>query len=101
MKIIHREDDIIRWSKDRHIIQNSSALAQSIKTLEEVTELVSGCHDNNKDEIRDAIGDVVVTLVNVAAISNLSMIECIEAAWNEIKDRKGYLNSQGIFVKEE
>ena len=26
--------------------------------------------------------------------------ECLEIAWNEIKDRKGYLREDGIFIKE-
>jgi len=49
----------------------------------------------------DAIGDVYVTLVMLAGTSGLSIEECVEHAWNQIKDRKGYLRSDGIFVKEE
>ena len=26
--------------------------------------------------------------------------ECLAFAYNEIKDRKGYMNSEGIFIKE-
>ena len=97
---MHREQDIIGWSKDRGIIDNGTSMSQSIKTLEEVTELLSACVACNRDEIKDAIGDIYVTIVNVAALSGLSMTECVDSAWEEIKDRKGYLNEIGIFIKE-
>jgi hypothetical protein len=48
----------------------------------------------------DAIGDIYVTLRGVCKVSNISLDKCIESAYNEIKDRKGHLTSQGTFVKE-
>ena len=71
------------------------------KTKEEVQELEDGILASNHEEIADAIGDVVVTLVLVAACAGLDFAECCAGAWEEIKDRKGHLNEQGIFVKEE
>ena len=48
--------------------------------------------------------DVIVmlcSLVGIAQRNNLDLLECCEAAWNEIKDRKGFLNEHGVFVKED
>jgi NTP pyrophosphatase (non-canonical NTP hydrolase) len=88
------------WGLSRKIIQNSSALMQFEKTKEEVQELEDGLLSGNHDEIADAIGDIVVTLVMVASCAGLDFTRCCAGAWEEIKDRKGHLNEQGIFVKE-
>lgn len=40
------------------------------------------------------------TLSGIASHSGHTLKECLSHAWNEIKDRKGYLNEQGLFIKE-
>lgn len=94
--------DIRRWGMDRQIIQNSSAKAQFLKTVEEVGELASALAKGKivPDAI-DAIGDIVVTLTLVAACEKLDIEDCIEHSWGVIKDRKGHLTPDGVFVKEE
>lgn len=67
---------IIKWAEDRQILKHSTAYAQAFKTAEEVFELVEAtaqlkllsgmpgeCTDKTFDNIRDAIGDIYVTLV--------------------------------------
>ena len=94
------ELDVVRWGDARGIIQNSTSAAQVKKTQEEVDELKAAIAENNKAEIIDAIGDVMVTLTMIAAIEDLSLVKCFEAAYDQIKNRKGYLTKEGIFVKE-
>jgi hypothetical protein len=48
----------------------------------------------------DAYGDILVTLVMGCACADLDLITCFAGAYKEIKDRKGYLTPEGIFVKE-
>lgn len=48
----------------------------------------------------DAYGDILVTLVMGAACADLDLVTCFEGAYQEIKDRKGRLTPEGIFVKE-
>ncbi len=113
---------IRQWSTDRQIIANSTPLAQAEKTVEEVTELVVAAAQlkvytdnemakflsykiqNDRQgcvvELADAIGDIFVTICNVAFCAGLDPKACIAAAWNQIKDRKGYLAPNGKFVKE-
>ena len=50
--------------------------------------------------MRDGIGDVLVTLIIVADLEGTNLLECLEHAWEEIKDRKGRLNANGVFEKE-
>lgn len=94
------EIDVIRWGEARGIIANSTSAAQVKKTQEEVQELVDAIATNDQAGIIDAIGDVMVTLTMIAAIEDYPLIKCYESAYNEIKDRKGYLTKEGIFVKE-
>jgi len=94
------ELNVIRWGEARCIIQNSTSAAQVKKTQEEVQELVDEIAANDKAGIIDAIGDVMVTLTMIAAIEDVPLLKCYESAYNEIKNRKGYLTKEGIFVKE-
>lgn len=98
----YREQDIIRWGIARNLIGptgEATRVGQQAKTEEEVRELADAIAADDLEAARDAIGDVYVTLVMQAQMWGLSMTECIEAAWNEIKDRKGRMIN-GIFVKE-
>jgi NTP pyrophosphatase (non-canonical NTP hydrolase) len=94
------EMDVIRWGEDRHIVQNSNPRAQAIKTLEEVGELMQAIADNNREAMIDAYGDILVTLVMGCATADLDLVSCFKHAYEQIKDRKGYLSPEGIFVKE-
>ena len=94
------ELDVVRWGEAREIIQNSTSAAQVIKTQEELDELVDAIAANDKEGIIDAIGDIMVTLTMIAAIEDVSLVKCYAAAYEQIKDRKGHLTKDGIFVKE-
>ena len=94
------EMDVIRWSEARQIIQNSTAWAQYIKGVSEMGELGDAILKKDKAQAQDGVGDVLVCLINLCAILDLDMCTCLDAAYNEIKDRKGYMNSNGVFIKE-
>ncbi len=72
---------------------------QMLKVVEEVGEVAAALARNNKNDLRDGIGDVVVTLVILAMQNDMDLYECLNQAYNEIKDRKGK-NVNGVFVKE-
>lgn len=155
------QTNVQEWSEARGIYAHSSALAQALKAVSEVGKLADATIKGNIDELRDAIGDVAVCLVNVAymtesqldhdyifgdmrhnalqvaagcagsvgelsfeiardnrivinvyldaaicslyataKINNLDFLDCCEAAWLEIKDRKGKMVDGGAFVKD-
>ncbi len=93
------EMDVIRWGEARGIIQNSTSAAQVKKTQEEVQELVNAINAKDKYAIIDALGDVMVTLTMIAAIEDIPLVACYQAAYEEIKNRKGYLDANGLWVK--
>lgn len=94
------EMKVVRWGEARGIVQNGKPLGQAIKTLEETTELISAIHCNDMAEIKDAVGDVMVTLVMVCATLDIDLTDCFAGAYDQIKDRKGYLRADGVFVKD-
>lgn len=95
------DSHIDRWFEERGIIKNGNPDAQALKTLEEVHELLVALLADNEYEVMDAIGDIYVTLRGVCLTYGVDMHECVGQAYNEIKDRKGYLNEAGFFVKEQ
>jgi len=95
------ELDVIRWAENRKIIPNSTPQAQLLKTVEELGELVGAVIKNNRPKIEDGFGDVLVTLIITAALLDVNLTNCLDYAYQEIKDRKGTLGTDGIFLKVE
>ena len=94
------EMDVIRWSEKRGIIENSDSKTQLLKAFSEMGELADAINKRDRDGIIDGLGDVLVCLINVAAIEDLDLTRCLKSAYNEIKDRTGYLNKDGVFIKD-
>lgn len=147
-----------KWATDRKLVINGNIETQILKLLSEFGELADAVIKSRPHEVKDAIGDMMVVLSNIASIDgferanlleycdlkeeqsfdmcvncliyniaidighlndgfynaryiitslkriaakyNFTLIECWAAAYNEIKDRKGYVNEHGNFVKE-
>ena len=94
------EIEVIRWSEARGIIANSDSKTQLLKAFSEMGELADAINKRDIEGIKDGLGDVLVCLINVATIEDLDLTGCLNHAYNEIKDRKGYLNKDGVFIKE-
>jgi NTP pyrophosphatase (non-canonical NTP hydrolase) len=93
--------DLIRqWATDRNLIAGSDLKSQFVKLIEEAGELANAIAKYDYAEFSDAIGDMVVVLTIMAAQNGMQIEDCIDGAWQEIKDRKGRM-VDGIFVKEE
>lgn len=100
MSYAQLEIDVIRWAEARKIVQNSNNLAQAVKTLEEVTELLDAIVKGDRKAQADAYGDILVTLIVGCATADFDLVTCLAGAYEEIKDRRGHLTAQGVFVKE-
>ena len=98
-------DELIKkvesWARDRQIIPNSTPTAQLMKTVSELGELADATLKGDRPGIVDGVGDVIVTLVIYAALQGVKLEDCLASAYGEIKDRKGTLTPEGVFVKEE
>jgi NTP pyrophosphatase (non-canonical NTP hydrolase) len=92
--------DLIRqWAQDRNLIEGSDLKSQFVKLIEEAGELANAIGKKNDIEFADAIGDMFVVLTIMAAQNRMHIEDCIDGAWQEIKDRKGKM-VDGIFLKD-
>ena len=91
-------DRIRDWAADRGIFDKGSTTVQFTKLVEETGELAQGILKKDKPEIMDAIGDMIVVLTNLAHLEGLTIEDCIESAYAEIKNREGKMVN-GTFVK--
>ena len=82
----------------RGIINNSTPLAQFAKLVSEVGEL--GDNIAKQRDVTDDIGDCLVVLNTLAIMHDTTLEDCLNVAYEDIKDRKGHMNSEGIFIKE-
>ena len=92
---------VLRWADARGILLHSDPKTQLLKTMSELGELADAVIKGNEAETKDGLGDVMVTLIIVSDMFGYNLTNCLRSAYNEIKDRKGYLNSEGVFIKEE
>lgn len=99
MNLEQLEKLINEWGTAKGILPNPDPMAQWRKSAEELQELCDAIEAKNRDEARDAIGDIFVTLVMQTNAWNLTMLECVETAYDEIKSRTGKM-IDGQFVKD-
>lgn len=94
------EIDVIRWAEARKIIPNATPQSQFLKAVAEMGELADAVNKRDMDGIRDGVGDTLVCLINMCALLDIDVVDCLQLAYDEIKDRKGTLLPSGVFVKE-
>ena len=92
------EQKIIKWADDRGLIYDANSDKQLLKTMEELGETARSSLKGDINGVRDGVGDILVTLIIFAHQKDLTINECLETAWNEIKDRKGK-TVKGTFIK--
>ena len=98
-----------QWFHDKGIIANSTPLKQLEKTQEELTEtrdaVIRHEYDGERvvqfrlDEIKDGIGDTLVTLIGVCEMYGFTLEECLQMAYDTISKRSGKMEN-GIFIKD-
>lgn len=95
------ESRVIAWAAARQIIPNSNPMAQGLKTAEEVVELLQALNKKDTKAVIDSYGDAIITMIIGAELYGVNLVACLEAAYDEIKDRKGTLGPDGLFYKQE
>ena len=109
------EAKVLEWADDKGILEKATPLAQAKKTLEEVQELLEAVNAQEKEhyfftntkgkevvtayEIKDALGDILVTIIIGAELQGLKLEDCLESAYNVISKRTGKM-LDGVFVKD-
>jgi len=89
---------VSQWSRERKIISNSTPVVQFAKLVSEIGELADNVVKGRC--VKDDIGDCLVVLNTLALMHNTTLEQCLAQAYDDIKDRKGYINELGIFINE-
>lgn len=99
MNLTNLVEQIEEWSIDKGLDQAESS-KQFLKVTEEVGEAAAALARGDMHELKDGIGDVVVTLIILAQQNGMTLEECLQQAYGEIKGRTGKM-VDGVFVKSE
>jgi len=107
---------VLEWADDKGILDKATPYAQANKTLEEVEELIEAVEAQSKeitdfvnskgklvntdDEIKDALGDIFVTIIIGAELQGLQLEDCLQSAYDVISKRTGKMVGEQ-FVKNE
>lgn len=91
---------VITWAAQKGILENGTPRAQAMKTWEETDELITAIENDDRAEVIDALGDILVTIIIQAEMQGLKLTECLESAYNVISKRTGKM-VDGQFVKDD
>lgn len=94
------QDEIITWAYERNIVNAKNTHKQFMKVTEELGELAEGINKDNQGQIKDSLGDILVTLIILSKDLDVDLLDCLRGAYDVIKDRTGK-TVDGVFVKEE
>lgn len=93
------ETNVKNWADEKGLLKPDNQWKQLAKVMEELGELSSAMLKSDTDKIKDGMGDTFVTLVILANQLGIKPMECMNLAWDEIKNQKGK-NVNGTFIKE-
>ena len=93
--------ELIRdWARSRGLYDKGNSHTQYVKLQEEAGELAKALLKDDKPEVIDAIGDMVVVLTNLAHLQGVTIEDCVDSAYTVISKRTGKMIN-GTFVKDE
>ena len=87
------------WADEKNLLKKENSHSQMLKVLEEVGETAGALLKKKDKEIIDGLGDSFVTLIILCYQLNLEPEDCLQAAWDEIKNRKGK-TVNGTFIRD-
>ena len=97
--------DVIQWGRDKGLDDPKAQLNKVTEELGEIAHEITRNHYDlealeQPDELYDAIGDTLVTIIILADILNMDPMACLEIAYEAIANRTGETKN-GTFVKDE
>ncbi|SUM04148.1 mazG nucleotide pyrophosphohydrolase domain protein [Staphylococcus devriesei] len=95
-------DQLVEQVQQRSIdkdLHKGNSDRQALKFYEEAGEVAAALSRGQIDALKDGIGDTVVTLIILAQQHDMTLQECLQYAYDEIKGRKGK-TINGTFIKE-
>lgn len=102
-------EDVLHWGYHRGLHDTNDLMAQMTKLSEELGEVAAGVARDDPERIMDAIGDMLVVMINMGEVfdnrypgkrqcSKYFIEDCLQAAWLQIRLRTGK-TVNGVFIK--
>ena len=88
----------IAWASQKEILTKGTVEKQALKTLEEAGELVLAVGQNNREEIQDSLGDILITIIIQCEMQGLKLEDCLQSAYDVVSKRTGVMTN-GTFIK--
>ena len=98
--IIPEFQQIRDWAEDKGIFASGDPKTQYVKLQEEAGEVAKALLNQDEPEIIDGLGDTLVVLINLSHLCGYRLEDCLDSAYNVIKNRKGKMEG-GTFIKDE
>jgi len=99
-------EDVRKWKEIRGVGGNPqedevfvNAISQYNRVLQEVNEILDALVEGDEEEFQDAIGDSIVTLINLSSVKGYKAEDCLDKAFGVIRNRKGITQPHGGFVR--
>ena len=92
-------NNVKNWAEEKNLLKEENSQAQMLKVLEEVGETAGAMLKKKDQEIIDGLGDSFVTLIILCYQLGLEPKDCLQTAWDEIKNRKGK-TINGTFIRQ-
>ena len=92
--------NVLDWADVKGIFKYGKPYGQIKLLASEVIELLDAVNKGDKYEEMSELGDILVLCTIIAEMRGFTLEDAYNVAWEKIKDRKGKLNKDGVFVKE-
>lgn len=92
---------VLNWATDRGILENGNPYGQIKLMASEVIELQDAINKGQKQEEMSELGDILVLCTIIAEMRGFTLEEAYDVTWQKIQHRKGRLDKDGVFRKEE
>lgn len=100
MARIRQFEEVRKWAEERGLYTFGDPKTQTIKMMEELGEFSDALLKQDINEMKDALGDMQVVLINLAKICGFKLEDCLGIAYLEILSREGKM-VDGTFQKDE
>lgn len=118
MEFKELQEKVLEWADSHDLLHKENAEKQFMKFIEEVFEFKTEFDLNGEEftiytidrrmkfkpdtlnKMKTEMGDIIVTLVILCKDLGIDTMECLEMAYNKIKDRQGK-TINGMFYKAE
>lgn len=98
VQLYNLTENIQMWSEARKL-DKQDPTKQLVKMQEELGELSQGFLKEKPAQVIDSLGDLLVVIIIFCQQENLEIVEVLQAAWDQIKDRHGKI-VDGTYVKD-